>query len=279
MAESTHDNVLPELHRAADDNDWPTIAALLERGLSIDARDRDGMTALHHAVRAGHKDLARALLDHGAKVNIGSGFSGDPHCGTVGELGWSVMHYARDRDMAELLISRGAPVDAHDLYKAMTPLHWASHGNHDLARYLISQGANPNSRDRHGKTPLHNAAKENDTEMTAFLLDHGARMDAKMQGDKTPKDWGALTRLHWAGLLGEVGEAAQAIAAGRDVNARDRGGLTPLHAAALRGKTEVAALLIQHRADVNALDKRDRSALALAANAAVARLLVAKGAA
>jgi len=279
MVESTHDKALPELHRAAADNAWSTISTLLERGVPIDARDRDGMTALHHAVRAGHKDLARALLDRGANVNAQSAFTGDPHWGEQGELGWSVLHYARDRDMAELLISRGAVVNACDAYKAMTPLHWANHRNHDLARYLVSRGADPNSEDRHGKTPLHDAAKNADVEMTAFLLDHGARMDVRMQGDKTPKDWGALTRLHWAGLLGEADEAAQAIAAGRDVNARDRGGLTPLHAAALRGKTEMAALLIRHGADVGALDKQDRSALALAANAAVARLLIANDAA
>src|SRR5215831_14048286 len=87
MTESTHDKVLPELHRAADDNDWPAIAMLLEGGVPIDARDRDGMTALHHAVRAGHKDLSRALLDRGADVNAASAFTGDPHWGEVGEFG------------------------------------------------------------------------------------------------------------------------------------------------------------------------------------------------
>ena len=61
---------------AADADDAPPpspavacIELLLSRGAGVDARARDGSTALHHACRAGNAGCTRALLAGGGRVN------------------------------------------------------------------------------------------------------------------------------------------------------------------------------------------------------------------
>lgn len=55
------------LHRAAAVGSVPILKNLLEEGKSpVNATDRDGMTALHHAISEGHGDTAILLLKSGA---------------------------------------------------------------------------------------------------------------------------------------------------------------------------------------------------------------------
>jgi len=45
------------------------IIALLTAGADINASDKNGVAALHHAVRFGSPIAVRALIEHGANVN------------------------------------------------------------------------------------------------------------------------------------------------------------------------------------------------------------------
>jgi ankyrin repeat protein len=266
---------LPELHRAAQQGDLRSVVLLSDSGSPVDARDHHGMTPLHHAARAGHTDVASFLISRGAKVNAYSYFDGDPHEGTIGELGWSVLHYARQLRMAELLIAHGAIIDAYDCYKVMTPLHWAAaRGDHSLASCLIKRGASVDDQDRHGLTPLHHAARADSSALVALLLDAGANVNVKDYYGMSVRKRGILSLLHWAALLGAVDEAERLIVQGVDINATDKHGMTALHAAALRGHVTTVELLLGKGAEANAKDCENRSALDIAANAAVARVLV-----
>ena len=58
----------------------------------------------------------------------------------------------RSIDIANMLVNKGANIDAMDKY-GNTPLHIASEcGSKDLVRYLISRGANKDAKNRDGKT-------------------------------------------------------------------------------------------------------------------------------
>ena len=55
-----------------------------------------------------------------------------------------------------------------------TPLHWAARNNHlELAKVLISSGAEVNAKDRWGLTPLHRAARNGHKKMQELLISHG----------------------------------------------------------------------------------------------------------
>ncbi len=73
--------------------------ALIDRGASIDARDREGMTALSEAARAGKVKLVSLLIDKGADVNARSINGSTP------------LFYAAEADRVEatrVLIDHGA---------------------------------------------------------------------------------------------------------------------------------------------------------------------------
>jgi ankyrin repeat protein len=275
MTAPLDDRSLPELHRAAQQGDLRAVVLLIDSGSPVDERDHYGMTPLHHATRAGHTDVASFLISRGAKVNAYSYFDGDPHEGTIGELGWSVLHYARQQRMAELLVAHGAVTDAYDHYKAMTPLHWAiSRGDREMARYLIQSSANVDDQDRHGLTPLHHAARADNAALVALLLDAGANVNVRDYYGMSVRKRGILSLLHWAALLGAVDEAERLIVQGVDINATDKRGMTALHAAALRGHVTTVELLLGKGAEADAKDCENRSALDIAANAPVAKALV-----
>jgi prepilin-type N-terminal cleavage/methylation domain-containing protein len=103
-----------------------------------------------------------------------------------GNMGRTPLHYAAShghKDVAELLIEKGAEVDAKDI-RLETPLHYAvcssydvakSHcGQIDVVRLLVANGADPNAKDKEGRTPLSYAEDAGYGDIAALLIAHGA---------------------------------------------------------------------------------------------------------
>ena len=105
----------------------PRVAErLIRAGAEVDA------CAAAHLDRI---DLLRALLDD------------DPaRVGERGGDGQTPLHFARSRAVADLLLERGADIDACDVDHRSTPAQWMLErkrdaGRDDLARYLVERGA------------------------------------------------------------------------------------------------------------------------------------------
>jgi ankyrin repeat protein len=268
----------------------------LERGVDVNAREKDGWTSLHWAAFEGRVEVARVLLDHGANANM------------VTEEGETVLHIVsrgeydpqeRGVSTARLLLERGVDVDAREnkygrtsLHNAAlkgrlevaqilldhgananmasdtgsTALHMVSEGEYDsqeqgvsTARLLLERGVDVNARRKDGRTSLHWAAFKGRVEVARFLLDHGA--NANMANDM------GSTALHMVSE-GEYDSQEQGVSTARlllergvDVNAREKDGWTSLHCAAFKGRVEVARVLLDHGANVNMATKAGETAL------------------
>lgn len=85
-------------------------------------------------------------------------------------------------ELAELLISKGANVNAAG-HKGWTPLASAAYsGYKDLAELLISKGANVNAVDKKGRTPLDLANYSHHKDLADLLIKHGGETRSPWSG-------------------------------------------------------------------------------------------------
>ena len=106
--------------------------------------------AMLAAAHEGHENEVDLLLNKGVDVN-----SKDP------KTGGTALHIASRTgrgkfsiDLVELLIAKGADLNAKNV-DLMTPLHTAArYGNKDMVRILVDNSANMYIRAKNGKTPL-----------------------------------------------------------------------------------------------------------------------------
>ena len=160
-----------------------------------------------------------------------------------------------------------------------TPLHDAAYGGHkEVAELLISKGADVNAKNNDGVTPLHDAARKSRKEVAELLIAKGAEVNAK--SDTTGRLFDQeQTPLHHAANGGQKEIVELLIAAGADVNAKGRGFFqTPLQFAANKGDKEIAELLVAEGAEVNTKTDKPLHLAALWGEKEIVELLIAAGA-
>ena len=206
----------------------------------------DEGTPLYLASQAGHVDLVRLLIEHGADAGA------QTKSGTTPLLRAS---FQGDVVMARLLIEHDANVAAKNEYGA-TLLYWASEqGDVDMARLLIEHGADVATKNEYGATLLHEASERGDVNMARLLIEHGADVAAQ-------NEYGA-TLLHEASERGDVDMARLLIEHGANTAGQSEYGTTPLHWASEQGDVDLARLLIEHGADAAGRGRDDSAALGI----------------
>ena len=93
---------------------------LIESGATVD---------IHAAARLGRIDRLRDLLDRDPALVHARG--GD---------GQTPLHFARNVEIAEFLLDRGAAIDALDIDHESTPAQYMVRDRREVARYLVSRG-------------------------------------------------------------------------------------------------------------------------------------------
>ena len=151
-----------------------------------------------------------------------------------------------DIEAVRALLERGA--DANEARgDGMTALHWAArHGDVEMARLLITAGANVEAGTRIGRyTPLHLAGRAGGAGVVEALLAAGADVHAKTTNS-------GVTALHLAAESGSADAVRLLAGAGADLDAREREWRqTPLIFAAARNRARAIRTLLELGADLS----------------------------
>jgi len=150
------------------------------------------------------------------------------------------------KEIASLLISRGAKVNKADNFR-FTPLHYAClHGYESIASLLISQGAMVNKASNAGWTPLFAACYKGHKSIASLLISQDAKVNKADSAESTP--------LHAACYGGYESIASLLISQGAMVNKANNAGFTALHAACYGGYVSIVRELLMNGADLNAAE-------------------------
>jgi ankyrin repeat protein len=255
------------LARACDKGDLATVRALAASGMPLNRiSDRYyGYYPLHGAAEAGHDEIVRFLLEHGARVDQWTNAQYSNHRKTPLLLAAENNHFSTVR----LLVEAGADVNSRTILHN-TPLSWAiARHNQEMFHYFLERGASPD----YGDFKL--AVRRGNSYIVKWLLDKGFELDdEETEGDES----------HLAAAIAHKNPSMVRLLLdrGAEVN-RATGAFAepPLVHAARLGQREIIELLLNHGGDPNLGSIHGAYALHLAArrgDCEIAQLLIDKGA-
>ena len=259
---------------AARDGDTARLRALLEDDPTLVNAEFWYTPPLHFAVREGHLDATRMLLQAGADIFHRSLYAQEP-----------LLRIARDRgheDTAELLRGelsrRAASGSRHAIHTAV------STGDADTVEQLLAEEPGlVNHGDHLGRSPLHYAVEAGDAALVDRLIDLGADLDApgfssddRLGGTgfrpvvlalwhhpywQQRNDYviarqllgrGARYSITVAAALGDEDRVCELLESNAGLaNDQESGGKRPLSAAAERNHVEIVKRLLDAGADPN----------------------------
>ena len=218
------------------------VRLLIETGMKTDFTNPSFVSGLVFAAKTGQVDIVRFLIGQGAPINYGS----------------EALHVAAAHghtEIVNLLLTFGADVHQADVWEWSPLLYAAEKGHLDVCRLLIQHGAHVDDVNGQGFTSLWLAIHNNHIDVVNLLLQHGASLDlANHDGN---------TALSLAAKQGHIDIVRFEYGAGE--NQGNIFGRPALLEAACNGFTEIVLLLLEKGANVNHADNTGIPALHLAA--------------
>ena len=189
-----------------------------------------------------HTMMVMKLLDFGANVQEGESFHG------ISPL--MAACNVQNVEVAELLLQRGANVNAQSVDGKTALIQTARLGNLELFRLLLQWGANLSIYDEQAKNALMYACSENRLTIVRYLMS---------QPQSGVNDYKVDTALWYASAAGHADVVRLLIEAGALLEYRLEGTIystTPLMEACEWGHVNVVELLLQNGAEVKSLTGR-----------------------
>jgi ankyrin repeat protein len=242
------------------------VAAMVEKGASVNLPDPEGVTPLIWAIWNTRFDVAKYLVEHGAEVNrwdwwgrtplyLAVDYVTLPHGGRPDQ---PALDETLPIEIVRLLLDKGA--DPNPQLKMPAPLR--ATGNDRGLDPMLSPGT----------TPLIRAAKAFDVESMKALIEHGADISLANSRGMTPTlaaSGMGSTDADTRGYFTTSDVQERAIAAldlmfksGGPVNGKaGQFAQVPLHGAAFWGWNKVVEYLLARGAEINLADSRGYTAV------------------
>ena len=206
------------------------VRLLIELGSDTELRNKVGETALLVAVKDGHDDLWKLLLDMPNGSNINAGGGAYP----------TALHVAAgegEMDTVEQLLNRRADVNAEGGLFHTALQAAAADGYDDIVEYLLEKGADPSLTGGVFGNALSAAVYSGVFHLVPKLNDKGAAINTQ--------DSQGRTALHLAAWRGSWDMIERLASKGGDLKVKDHQGRTLLHHAAIGGNFELVARLLE----------------------------------
>jgi len=220
------------LHAAVRNRTNPQqISRILDQRAPVDARNRDGDTALHFAVRMNQRENGEFLITRGANL-----FS-------INSAGLSPLNIALSSNPIRDWIINPQTIIAKDGL-GNTILHYAAEWNLvNAIPSILRAGLSIETQNATGQTPLFMAIRTDSPSTIRVLVENSANLNARdSQGNSA---------LHAAIRWNALNSAAYLISSGIDINSYSLNGNTPLHDAVAFGMSDIETLLITSGANLD----------------------------
>jgi ankyrin repeat protein len=245
----------PALVDAAMNGELKAVRTLVREKVDVNAKQPDGMTALHWAVQRRDLAMTNLLLEAGADF------------AATNRTGAKPLYLAAingDAAVMARLIDAGEDANAILTAEGETVLMLTAYtGNPDAVKLLLDRGADANAQQFRGQTALMWAAAEGHADVVRLLLargaDPGLSSTASTKAERRPP--GGMTALLFAARQGKLQAARALLDGGADIDQSGADTTSPLLIAIVNGHYELASLLIERGANPNVADVNGRTPL------------------
>jgi ankyrin repeat protein len=219
------------------------LQMLLDRGVSVNAKDRYGDSVLMSACSSGYETIVSQLIKAGIDINAKNMF---------GETALRAACAEGQEAVVTQLIEARADVNVKDKMGVTALMTACAKGQEAVVSKLIEAKSDLDIVSNYGKTALTYACCQGHDEIVTQLIEKNADINAKGEYGHTAL-MGACINGH-----GEI--VTQLIEKNADINATTDNGQTALMYACRKGHGEIVTQLIEAGADVSAKDSQGKTA-------------------
>ncbi len=183
------------LINAAKKDDFKLAESALIKGADVNIQDKEGYTPLIYAVIYGYKDIAKLLLQAGAKVDAITLYENQTPLMMASKCGSSQIKKKISKDQCKeiikLLLDYGAHLETKNIVGDTALALAVIRENLKIVEFLLSNGADVNTRNNYGRTPLFTAVfinNRDNNDMVELLLKHSANPNISDKNDEAVLD-------------------------------------------------------------------------------------------
>ena len=144
------------------------IKSLLKKGADINAKNKDGETALMKMAKWGELELVKYLVENGVNIDKKS-----PN----GDTALIKAAWGGSLDIVKFLVEKGVKVNDKSQGGETALMRAGEIGNFDIVKCLVENGADIDTKDMFGKTAIVFGVASKSKEVVRYLIEKGAEVD------------------------------------------------------------------------------------------------------